>query len=178
MGSIFHWIYCLDIPDAITLTILATACFLFLERRLSGRRWWKWLLTAGLLLWLGAVLYLTLATRDADGSRLLLPPFHSYFQAFSEGKRELLRSNFMNALLFFPAGLLAWALLPKSLSFPKKIALVAAAALLLSLSIEAIQYFRMLGLAEADDVIHNTLGAALAAACCIPYKRSDDHDPN
>lgn len=177
MSAIFHRIYCLDIPDAIFLAALATVCFRLLGRKFASCRWWKWVLAAGLLFWLTAVLYQTLGGRQAGTERAFQLPFQSYAEVLSGGRRELLRSNFMNALLFFPAGLLGWELLPRTISPLKKVLWVTAAALLLSLSIECLQYFRMLGLAESDDVIHNTLGTALAAAtCCIRHKRSDDHD--
>ena len=179
MGAAFHWIYCLDIPDAIFLAALAAVCFRLLGHHFRTRRWWKRLLAAGLLLWLAAVLYQTLGTREPGTDQSFLLPLASYREVLSGGRKELLRSNFMNGLLFFPAGLLGWELLPEHTRPLKKIACIAAAALILSLSIEMIQYIRMLGLAESDDVIHNALGAALAAAvCCIPHKRSDDHDPD
>ena len=72
----------------------------------------------------------------------------------------------MNVVLFYPAGLLACELLPKKWSRAKRIILVTALFVLLSSGIEACQYYFALGQVEADDVLHNGLGALIGAAVC------------
>ena len=69
----------------------------------------------------------------------------------------------MNLLLFFPAGLLLFQLIPGS--WPRWLALTAAAVILIAFSagIEIAQFRGNLGCAEADDVLHNGLGALLGA---------------
>ena len=84
-------------------------------------------------------------------------PLYTYWKVLGGGNSELLRSCWMNVALFFPAGLLCGALTGKR----RRLGLTATAALLLSLAIELVQYRFGLGLAEMDDVLHNTLGAAL-----------------
>ena len=108
------------------------------------------------------MLYSTVLSRSAgEGGQVLLQPLHSYREILRGGSRELLRSNFMNALLFFPAGLLGVSALPAK--WPGWCRVLAVFALLMGLSVgvEAIQYACRLGNVEADDVLHNALGAAL-----------------
>ena len=78
--------------------------------------------------------------------------------------RELLRSAFMNAVLFFPAGLLLGGLLPGHRSFRWQLVCAVICFGLISLGIELTQFFNRLGNAEFDDVLHNTLGAAAGLA--------------
>ena len=98
-------------------------------------------------------------------------PFHSYRAVIAGENKEILRSNFMNLILFYPAGLLACELLPKSWSRAKRVILVAVLFALVSTGIEFCQYHFALGQAEVDDVIHNALGALIGALIStIPVK--------
>ena len=90
-------------------------------------------------------------------------PFHSYRAVIAGENKEILRSNFMNVVLFYPAGLFACELLPKSWSRAKRVILVAVLFALVSAGIEFCQYHFALGQAEVDDVIHNALGALIGA---------------
>ena len=100
-----------------------------------------------------------------------LIPFHSYRAVMAGENKEILRSNFMNLILFYPAGLFACELLPKSWSQAKRIILVAVLFALVSAGIEFCQYHFALGQAEVDDVIHNALGALIGALIStIPVK--------
>ena len=86
------------------------------------------------------------------------------------GNREILRSNFMNALLFYPAGLLGASLFPGKWPVWKRIVVTVALLCLLSIGIEAVQYTYGVGQVETDDVLHNALGALLGSLCgSIPY---------
>lgn len=77
----------------------------------------------------------------------------------------------MNVVLFYPAGLFACELLPKSWNLAKRVILVAVLFALVSAGIEFCQYHFALGQAEADDVIHNVLGALIGALIsAIPVK--------
>ena len=70
----------------------------------------------------------------------------------------------MNAVLFYPAGLLMISLLPEKWHSLLKLLIVLILFTGFSLSIEFVQYRYHLGLAQTDDVIHNALGAYLGAA--------------
>ena len=45
----------------------------------------------------------------------------------------------------------------------KRVVLLAAVGFGVSVSVEVLQYFLLLGLAEVDDLIHNTLGMVIGA---------------
>lgn len=75
----------------------------------------------------------------------------------------------MNVILFYPAGLFACALLPGRWNGMKKVLLVTALSAIASVGIEFCQYRFVLGQAEIDDVIHNTLGVWIGAAISTIY---------
>lgn len=172
MTALFHWIYCLPVFQVILLTAAVTVCFRMLHRRYWSHSGWRWLCAGLLALWLLAVLTLTLFCRSSgNATALAYPiPFSSYLRCFREDKPELLRSNFMNLLLFYPGGLLLASFLPRHWNRVRLLLVTVAVAFLLSLAIELSQYRWALGQLEADDVLHNTLGALLGAALC-PHPR-------
>ena len=128
------------------------------------------MLLVGVLLWGGTVIYITILSREPGTTFAYGALFRSYREVLAGGNRELLRSNFMNVLLFLPGGLLLGALLPDR--WPRWARMLTAGLLLggMSLAIEQCQHLRMLGNAEADDILHNTLGAVLGGMCIKPYK--------
>jgi glycopeptide antibiotics resistance protein len=149
----------------VILILLATRAFFFLREKFRD----TWCRKTGILLlfllWIGVILFGTLGHRT-EGSNLsapILTPFASYLAAFNGGNKEIFRTNFMNVMLFYPAGLLGCEILPEKWKRFWKVVLIALVFALGSLGIECIQYRLGLGLAEADDVIHNTLGVLLGA---------------
>lgn len=162
MGKLLHWFYCLPIQGAAVLMIFAALLF-----RLMDRRWGKYtafrVLTAGVFaLWVAAMVYTTLGGRETGGQYTVSPElFHSYREVLSGGNIEILRSNFMNCVLFFPGGVLLGALLPRKWPLWGKVLLGGVILGSLSAGVEYIQYTGALGRVEADDVLHNALGAVL-----------------
>ncbi|MGM9537118.1 MAG: VanZ family protein [Candidatus Onthomonas sp.] len=166
MSDFFRFIYIQPLYRVIAVALLV----LLLWRQLRGPIWrrvnrpalWRWTAFGLLLLWALVVLYMTLLNRGEGGGAVMLTPFWSYREALSGGNRELLRSNLMNVLLFLPGGLLVGELTPRS--WRGKTALLALGlSLLLSAGIETLQGIFGLGIAEVDDVIHNTLGGLLGS---------------
>lgn len=173
MKNIYLWFYCLKISDAVFLLLLMTAGFLYLKRRFCKRATWTATIAGLLTAWLMVILWTTLIERSGNSAeqQASVKPFASYLAVLRGGNPEALRSNFMNMVLFYPVGLLIASLLPKRWKKRSKILLVGAVCCTLSVSIELAQYFYHLGLAETDDVIHNTLGAVIGAwACAGPVK--------
>ena len=82
-------------------------------------------------------------------------PFWSY-GAIESGRIDLLAENIMNVVVFVPIGLLL-----SCVSHRLKWWLVLFFGFVISVSIEALQYFFYKGFSEVDDVIHNTLGCAI-----------------
>ena len=171
--SFFLWFYCLSITDAVLLIIVVSAGYLILRQWLGDKRLWRPVIALLFLAWLVVIAVATLTDRTPD----LIPtepeliPFHSYRAVIAGENKEILRSNFMNVVLFYPAGLFACELLPKSWSRAKRVILVAVLFALVSAGIEFCQYHFALGQAEVDDVIHNALGALIGALIStIPVK--------
>lgn len=166
MRRIFLWFYCLPIADAAALVLLATAVFWFLRERLRLSPYWKAASAVLLALWAAVIFLGTLGHRTEGGntSAPVLMPFASYYAVLNGGNRELYRTNFMNAVLFYPAGLLGCEILPGRQRKVWKPVLAVTLFGLASIGIEYVQHRFGLGLAETDDVIHNTLGALLGAA--------------
>ena len=173
LQTFFLWFYCLSITDAILLVIVVSAGYLILRQWLENKRLWRPVIALLFLAWLVVIAVATLTDRTPD----LIPtepeliPFHSYRAVIAGENKEILRSNFMNVVLFYPAGLFACELLPKSWSRAKRVILVAVLFALVSAGIEFCQYHFALGQAEVDDVIHNALGALIGALIStIPVK--------
>lgn len=162
MKHIYLWFYCLPIWEAILILLFATAVFLHLRNRFDGSAGWKCAVCCLLALWLLAMLWATLADRSLDpsGNRISLMPLASYLALLRGGNPEILRGNLMNGILFYPAGLFLEALLPERWSRRRKLLMILMACGAMSICIEAIQYWLVAGLAETDDVIHNTFGGA------------------
>ena len=167
MHAIYTWFYCLPIWNILCFLLILSAGYLYLRRRLEKGRFWRLAITL-LLAWLAVIVSATLAGRSGISFRPApeLLPFHSYRAVMAGENPELLRSNFMNAVLFYPMGLLSCDVLPGSRSRKRRVLVAAGLCVLLSLCIECSQYLFALGQSEADDVIHNGLGALLGGAVC------------
>ena len=173
LQAFFLWFYCLSITDAVLLIIVVSAGYLILRQRLGEKRLWRPVIALLFLAWLAVIAVATLTDRTPGliPTKPELIPFHSYRAVMAGENKEILRSNFMNVILFYPAGLFACELLPKSWSRAKRVILVAVLFALVSAGIEFCQYHFALGQAEVDDVIHNALGALIGALIStIPVK--------
>lgn len=168
IGRIVHWIYCLPIWEAAVMALLFSGGLLWLHRKQSHRKWWKPLLISMLLCLAAAMMVHTLLNREPIHTKVTLIPFQTYVTVFQGGEKELLRSAFMNVLLFYPAGILLLLLFPRW-----KCGWVLAGLVLISVGIELCQYAFQLGFAEVDDVIHNALGATLGIAVMHLYRKNN-----
>lgn len=161
MGNFFHRIYILDIS-----TILITIPILLLAWSVIGAAFYKYMRIIGTVMAViavTAILYVTVLTRSESGAGADFIPFSSFARA--KIQPEMYRSMLMNVFLFVPLGL--------SLPFifgggtGKRILMTILVGLVLSVTVEAIQYFAHLGLAETDDVICNTLGTAIGSCAYL-----------
>lgn len=168
IGKLLHWLYCLDLADATMLLLTSSAGFCLAKKRLAGFSWWKWFVAVLLLAATAGAIYTTLGSRTGGGNlQINLIPFHSYREVLAGGNPEIYRSNFMNAVLFYPAGLLATALLPEKWPGWCRCVLVVLLFAVLSVGIEYVQYTYALGRCEVDDVIHNTAGALAGSLAAL-----------
>ena len=176
MHTIYTWFYCLPISNILCFLLILSGIYLYLRRRFKNQRFWKHVISLLLIVWLPVIVSATLAGRSGVLSQPELLPFHSYRAVIAGKNPELLRSNFMNVVLFYPAGLLGCDALTGSWSRKRRVFIVAGLCILLSLGIECSQYLFALGKAEADDVIHNGLGAFLGGVVCeLPPWRTSSH---
>ena len=179
IGELLQLIYCLSIGKAIPLIAFVTCGFLKLEKSVSQYRIWRWLKSVTVLVLITVIVYATIGNRSG-GDDLVheLIPFHSYREVWNGGNPEIYRSNFMNVILFYPAGLLATSLLPKKWPGWCRCLLVVFVLTAVSAGIEFLQYHYSLGRCEIDDVIHNTLGAllgGLAFVCSMFFLQKKKH---
>lgn len=127
-----------------------------------SRRYWRIanaILLAGALF---AIVYATLLDRAVMAERVVyLAPFHSL--ELAKQNSEAYRSMLMNVFLFQPIGLCLPPLLSDRRRKETRILVTVAVAVLVSVSVELLQYAFRLGTVETDDVLCNTLGAALGA---------------
>lgn len=173
MVKLFLWFYCLPIEGVLLLILLATVAFFILRHLLGNTMYWKAGIPILLLCWVAVILFATLGqrTEGVNFSGPVLTPFISYYAVLKGETKELLRSNFMNIVLFYPAGLLVCEILPKHRKRLWKVVLITTVFALVSFGVEYAQYRFGLGQAEIDDVIHNTVGALIGSLVCGVSKK-------
>lgn len=168
LGRILLWFYCLKIEAAILLMVVSSAIFCFGWSRLENRIFWRRMVFGLLVMLAAAIIYTTVGNRSVSEDVVLkLTPFHSYREVWAGGNPEIYRSNFMNAALFYPAGLLLTSLLPNKWHGWGKCVLVVVLLMAMSVGIEYAQYRYGLGDCEVDDVIHNTAGALAGSVAAL-----------
>lgn len=141
------------------MLVLTLIGFLFMVL-LCKKQWFRKFLWGMLLLWAAAILYQTVLSRSPGPER---PAFGFFFDTYRivlhGGNPEVLRSAYMNVLLFFPMGMMVGGILGRESGRACWKAL--GAMLLFSACIELIQYVFALGWGECDDIMHNLLGGGL-----------------
>lgn len=125
------------------------------------------------VLLLGAIyviLHITLLGRGtATRADYVSPPLLLLQKAWREN-REIFRSLFLNVLLFEPLGAALALLMPEKRARWMRILTATLVGLAASLAVEYCQFRYLVGNAEADDVICNTLGALVGALACLFQK--------
>ena len=111
------------------------------------------------------ILYTTILTRTPGVPAVILTPFAALAAALQQP--ELYREMLMNVFLFFPLGLTLSNALPRKWHRWGRIALTTLVGCILSAGIEYVQYRYALGMAEADDVICNTMGAFIGSTSLL-----------
>ncbi len=162
MTALLNLFYRLPLEFIAQCFLLLSLVYICVHQRFSRCQWFRRGIWGALIVWIAVALWITIFRRSPGTLyRPELIPFHSYRELLATGVSEIMRTNFMNVALFYPAGLLVVSLLPESWSHCHKILSVGILLALFSLSIEYVQFSCALGEPEIDDVIHNTLGALL-----------------
>lgn len=161
MAKLFWWIYVQPISAILLEMALLPILWVAIEKKVGNPLRWKLFNAVAFLGIVVAILYTTIWNRGETAQEPSWIPFYTFVEA--QLQPELYRTMLMNVFLFQPIGLALPNLLPKK-AHPAVITVVFA--MLLSIGIEAAQFHYHLGRCEIDDVIMNTLGAAIGAAAC------------
>lgn len=168
IGSVFVRIYCMDMSKLTCLALLLSCVYVWIDQKLQDKWWRKPVVALGLFCFLCVVVSATVVNRSGGHTELpKLELFHTYREVMNGGNPELYRSNFMNALLFYPVGLLGITLLSKKWPGWFRCLLVTVLLGAMSAGIEYLQLRYALGLCEIDDVIHNTAGALAGSLAAV-----------
>lgn len=171
MRELLNLFYRLPQPVIAQAFLLLSFWLTALWRRHGQTGWFRRSCGALLAVWAAVTLYATVLDRGGMEERVLfLRPLRFLWEPTLTGRFEIRRAAFMNVALFFPAGLLSAALLPRAWSGWKRLVLVTVLFLGISAAIEVSQYIWVLGEADVDDLLTNTLGAFLGA---LPIVQED-----
>ena len=124
------------------------------EKELTGKQIFLGVLSAGYMCVLLGAVFLSRG-RFYGAANLHL--FASWREAWNSMSAVLIRNNILNILLFVPLGFL----LPFYGDKLKKMYRVVLIGFFTTLLIESVQYITKMGIFEADDLFHNTLGVLL-----------------
>lgn len=159
MARLFWRIYVQPISAILVEMALLPIIWVAMEKKVRDPLRWKLFNAVVFLGIVAAILYTTVLSRSENAQEPSWIPFYTFVEA--KLQPELYRTMLMNVFLFQPIGLALPNLLPKK---AHPVAVTVVFAMLLSIGIEAAQFHYQLGRCEIDDVIMNTLGAAIGAA--------------
>lgn len=172
MIVMLHYIYTRPLIVIVLFMAIAVTVWSELPSHIAAKRWRRgnFVLT---VLMAAAILYATILTRSEGSAGLILTPFAALSAAWQQP--ELYREMLMNVFLFFPLGLTLSNALPRKWHRWGRIALTTLVGCILSAGIEYTQYRYALGMAEADDVICNTLGAFIGSLSLLITHTIEKH---
>ena len=154
LRKIIYTIYGWQLPTVLIIAGIMLIAWTLINRYLPGKlcKVFNYIVTAADVT---AIVFFTVSNRTIGAERPhRLIPFAHYFTSQSG-----IETLWLNAFFFLPLGLSLPYILPEKIKH--KAAFTIITALIFSAMIEAIQYIFALGLCETDDVIMNTLGAAI-----------------
>lgn len=161
----FMYFYCLPLASTFVLFGLAVVGWLVFNscicKKFATSITGRISIISGLLLWNSVILYITVFSRSVGIREAELLPFNQIITVLNGGNQELIRSAWMNVLLFVPLGVLYPEILPDTVGRWKKECLVVVIACGTSIGVELAQWIFALGLTEVDDVMFNVLGAVI-----------------
>lgn len=156
--------YACPLESVCCIIILLISIWTILEWLLSGRGGkvylsWRYINIVLYVFSLFLILKMTILGRTVGNREIELLPFYT-INTISDNS-EVVRMIVMNIILFFPLGLTMPIALGKVKNTICKWLLCIIVGLGISLSVEIIQYYFCIGIAETDDVICNTFGTLL-----------------
>ena len=149
-----------SVPVLLALLMAGFCGLLLLEWLRAGGRRVRPVYLLAIAGYMCVYIVLTFLVRGPSGARRTrLMPFYSLTRLLDPGEErtvQIFREVLLNILLYVPLGALVRAGLPDTEKRPFLKTVLAG--LICTLLTEILQYALNLGLAEADDVIHNMLG--------------------
>ena len=113
-----------------------------------------------------AVFAMLVADRSPGVRRAYWMPFWSYGKIL-EGNKDLFFENLFNIFLFVPLGAALMVWMTRDLSRKAAFWQAVLGGVCFSVAIELLQLWTTTGLAEFDDIFHNTLGTAAGAGIAL-----------
>lgn len=170
INYLFKSIYAFNFLEMLCFAFTIAFLYLFLRKMCAKKHFkiWKILNCIFIILYVFLVLYKAIITREFNSANreLILVPFSSYYKYFLGEYNEAFYTNRANILLFLPFGFLLYDLFNW-----KKCGLVCIICFIFSFTIELLQFTFSLGVAEADDLLHNTFGAFCGIAICHALRK-------
>ena len=169
MKELLNLFYRQDMELILCGAFVCAVCFRQVWLRAGTRIWFRAACVLAMAFWCYVLALLTLLNRSPGSeSRYFLMPLNYVWELYLTGNEEVSHSMFMNAALFFPAGLLLSALADRAL--PRRrvvwsICLLLAGA---SLAVECCQLLLEIGRFEIDDTLFNSLGAYMGTLVLWP----------
>ncbi len=140
---------------AVAMTVLWRDIRQCIQR--DQRTAWRIFCGGMLAVWVLLVLHITHFSRGESPLAPQWIPLHQIYTVLTGGNREILRSAWMNLLLFVPGGIALYDVLPEKRGLLFTLILSAA----FSAGIETGQWLLAHGQAETDDILMNTAGALI-----------------
>lgn len=174
---LYYRIYRLNLGMVFLMMGIAILLWAFFAAKIGNKHQnvWKVLNVVLFLFLLFAIIYYTVLRRSPDPCRqIILTPFASLQAA--KHQSEIYRALTMNILLFFPVGMFVSQLFHNRHRMIYRVLFTVVIGLLLSLTIESLQFFLLRGDVETDDLITNMVGTfigALSLPCTALFKEID-----
>lgn len=180
MSHIYVMIYAMPLWATVLLLGIGFCIWYMLVHwslKANQNKWlWKLCCVAAFLVWGAIVLYYTVLSRTTGKLEVHWMPLYQLGSLLKDGPQEIIRTAWMNVLLFVPGGLFLHASLPRKWNSWQRVAAILLLLTSLSVGIEVMQYRYALGCVETDDVIFNVLGAGIGTlidGCAVRLARKD-----
>ena len=167
------YLYDLPVLDYFLIAAVGVAFWAGIAVLAENKKWWKPFNGVAFGLSAAAILLVTVVARNYSVVGYSMVPFASF--SLAKTYTDVYSEVALNSILFLPLGLTLPYTAAGRAKHPVLLAIMASCAF--SVLIEVCQYIFRLGFAEIDDVIFNTLGAAIGAcsyllARLIPNKKA------
>lgn len=167
-SEFFYTYIAIFTPDRLAGLLVVSAAVVVafaLIRRISRMSARQSILLCLAMIYVFCIYFVTVFSRPLESGVAVFRPFESYRAALRYHSLTILEYDLLNVLVLVPLGVLleeASGQVSRQLA-KRAVGWITLLGALISLSIEILQYVLKCGVFETDDIIHNTLGAFLAA---------------